>query len=135
VKTTAFRSALMARVGSRHTKPELTVRSTLHGLGFRFRLHDKSLPGSPDLVLKRHGVVLLVHGCFWHGHDCRHGRFIAKTNTDFWVNKIAANKMRDSRVKKELRAQGWKVVEIWECKIKKDDWLLPVLKVLAGKHA
>jgi DNA mismatch endonuclease (patch repair protein) len=110
----AVRSRMMSRIGSRDTEPELVVRSVAHRLGLRFRLCDRSLPGSPDLVFRRHGVVIFVHGCFWHHHDCPDGA-IPKTRTDYWTAKFTRNKERDRRNRLELKRAGWKVVEIWEC--------------------
>lgn len=110
----AVRSRMMSRIGQRDTTPELVVRSVAHRLGLRFRLCDRSLPGSPDLVFRRHGVVIFVHGCFWHNHDCRDGT-VPKTRTDYWAAKFARNKDRDRRNRLELKRAGWKVVEIWEC--------------------
>jgi DNA mismatch endonuclease (patch repair protein) len=112
--STAVRSRIMSRVGRRDTAPEMVVRSAAHRLGLRFRLCDRNLPGSPDLVFRRHGVVIFIHGCFWHYHDCGRGR-IPKTRTDYWVAKFASNKARDQRNRLELRRAGWRVVEIWEC--------------------
>ena len=108
----------MASVRSGNTKPEWIVRRTLHAAGFRYRLHHRDLPGSPDLVLPRLRVVVFVHGCFWHGHDCRRGARIPATNTDYWRSKIARNRRRDGRSAKLLRAAGWRVHIIWECTAK-----------------
>lgn len=112
------RSLLMKRVGRQDTAPELRVRRRLHSHGLRFRLNVASLPGRPDLVLKCRRTVVFVHGCFWHGHDCRHGRVQAKTNSDFWTQKIAANRLRDRRKAAELRDAGWYVETVWECETK-----------------
>jgi DNA mismatch endonuclease (patch repair protein) len=120
----------MARIKSKDTKPELAVRSTLHRLGYRFRLHVKGLPGSPDLVFPGRKKIILVHGCFWHGHACSRGRSVPKSNVDFWVTKIQGNRRRDLRTIRKLRLAGWSVLIVWECKIKKDDWLTRVLKFL-----
>lgn len=117
------RSWLMSQVRGRHTKPELTVRSALHRLGFRFRLHVAELPGSPDLVFPRLRKVILVHGCYWHGHSCRYGRAQSKSNVAFWRAKIRTNKLRDKRTRRQLRSAGWQVLEVWECRIKRDSWL------------
>ncbi|HAW33432.1 MAG TPA: very short patch repair endonuclease [Alphaproteobacteria bacterium] len=114
------RSRVMAKVKSRDTKPEKKVRSMLFSLGFRFRLCQKNLPGKPDIVLKKYKTVVFVHGCFWHGHEnCRKAR-IPKSNVEFWKNKIERNKQRFDEVAGQLRAQGWKVVVVWECEIEKD---------------
>lgn len=119
----ARRSALMSRIRGRDTKPELTVRSVLHFLGYRFLLHARSLPGTPDLIFPSRGKVLFVHGCFWHGHDCRLGRAQPKSNIDYWVKKLANTRKRDRRVTRALRAAGWSVGVVWECRIKDGSWL------------
>ena len=112
------RSEVMSLIRSKNTKPELYVRSFLHKKGYRFRLHQKNLPGSPDLVLKKHGVVIYVNGCFWHHHNC--GKYkIPKTNRKFWLNKFKNNKKRDRLNTLKLRKLGWKVYKIWECKVNK----------------
>lgn len=109
------RSWNMSRIRSKGTMPEILVRSILHRLGFRFRLHRKDLPGSPDIVLPKHKTVLLVHGCFWHHHEgCKDGS-IPKTNTVFWLEKIRKNIARDRRVISSLKLAGWRVMTIWEC--------------------
>lgn len=115
--TASERSKRMAAVRQRDTDPERTVRSLLHRAGFRFRLSDRRLPGSPDIVLVRWRVVLFVNGCFWHGHDCHLYRLPA-TRTEFWRAKIAVNSVRDRRVIRDLRAEGWRVVTIWQCSLK-----------------
>lgn len=104
----------MAAVRSADTKPELLVRRILHSLRLRFRLHQSSLPGSPDIVLKRHGTIILVHGCFWHGHDCPRGR-APSSRAEFWLPKLEGNRRRDQRQLLELRSLGWRVLTIWEC--------------------
>ena len=110
----------MSRVRSRDTKPEKIVRSVLFSMGFRFRLCQKNLPGKPDIVLKKYKTVIFVHGCFWHGHEnCKKSR-LPQSNVEFWKNKIERNKQRFAEVSQQLRAQGWKVVVIWECEISKD---------------
>lgn len=113
--TTRDRSNLMRRVGRENTGPELVVRRYLHARGFRYRLHVRSLPGSPDIVLPGCRSVVMVHGCFWHGHHCRHGRVVAKTNTSFWQDKIDANRRRDAAKEAALMALGWAVFTVWEC--------------------
>lgn len=109
----------MRSVKRKDTAPELVVRRYLHAAGIRFRLHVASLPGRPDIVAPRRRTVVFVHGCFWHGHDCAHGRVQAKTNTKFWTEKIAANRARDGRKSAALRALGWHVETIWECECDK----------------
>lgn len=109
------RSYNMSRIRSRDTKPELLVRSLVHRLGYRFRLHVSDLPGKPDIVLPRHEKVILVHGCYWHMHRCRYGRVVPKTNTEFWQQKRQGNVDRDRRNLRELRRLGWQTLVLWEC--------------------
>lgn len=105
----------MARIRATDTMPEMIVRKGLHAAGFRFRLHVKKLPGCPDIVLAKHRSVVLVHGCFWHGHaGCRNFR-LPKTRPDFWHAKIDANRRRDFRSQQALAEQGWRVLVVWEC--------------------
>ncbi len=111
------RSWNMSRIQSRDTKPEKTVRSILHGLGYRFRLHRKDLPGKPDIVLARYNSVIFVHGCFWHRHkDCKNAS-VPKTKKNFWEEKFKANIERDIKVKNELKSNGWRVLVVWECEL------------------
>ncbi len=125
----------MSRIRSRDTKPELAVRSTLHRLGYRFRLHAASLTGKPDLVFPRLGKVILIHGCYWHGHTCRYGKAQSKSNLDFWRTKIRTNKARDAKTRKLLRKAGWQVLEIWECQIKRNAWLDRTQKFLESANS
>lgn len=113
--TTSARSALMKRVGRKDTAPEWRVRRYLHAQGLRYRLHDKRLPGTPDLSLPGRASVVFVNGCFWHGHDCRHGAVSARRNADYWAAKIDDNRRRDERNRHALRVLGWHVEVIWEC--------------------
>jgi len=113
------RSEIMAAVRSHDTKPEKSVRSIVHRLGFRFRLNNSQLPGSPDLVFPIRNRVIFVHGCFWHGHFCRRGNRIPVANREYWLGKIAGNRKRDKRVRRQLRRMGWNVLTIWECQLKK----------------
>lgn len=115
-KPTASRSANMARIRSKDTKPELLVRQALHRLGFRFRLHVAELPGRPDIVLPRHRKIIEVRGCFWHGHTCIDGR-VPKSNQDYWVPKLRRNRTRDSTNTRKLRQLGWSVRSLWECQV------------------
>ncbi|TIN20888.1 MAG: DNA mismatch endonuclease Vsr [Mesorhizobium sp.] len=108
------RSKLMARVGPKNTKPELTVRRMLHAAGWRYRIHREGLPGTPDIVFGSRKVALFVHGCFWHGHHCRLGR-LPKSRPEFWSAKIAGNRARDSRKVDQLVERGWRVMTIWQC--------------------
>jgi DNA mismatch endonuclease, patch repair protein len=112
------RSAIMRAVKSRDTAPELRVRSLLHRMGYRFRLHRADLPGKPDIVLPSRRIAIFVHGCFWHGHDCERGARMPKTNTDYWIAKIGRNRERDAERQAELTALGWRVIVVWECEMK-----------------
>ena len=109
----------MRRVRREHTVPEVTVRRFLHAQGLRFRLHGRGLPGRPDIVLARRRTVVFVHGCFWHGHSCRHGAVEAKTNAAYWTRKLDDNRARDRRQQRALRAAGWRVEVVWECQVKR----------------
>ena len=108
---------MMSGIRSKNTRPELIVRRMLHAAGYRYRLHDRSLPGKPDLVFAGRKAVIFVNGCFWHGHDCHLFRWPG-TRTDFWRDKISTNIRRDRRTRDELAALGWRVGEIWECSLK-----------------
>jgi DNA mismatch endonuclease, patch repair protein len=107
----------MAAVHSTDTMPEKAVRSILHKLGLRFRLHQSALPGTPDIVLMRHKRVVFVHGCFWHGHDCPRGK-VPSTRTEFWLPKLQGNCERDRINAALLRKHGWRVVIVWECELR-----------------
>jgi len=110
----------MSLIRGRDTKPELLVRSLLHRLGYRFRLHRKDLPGRPDIVLPRYQSAIFVHGCFWHLHSgCAAGRLPTK-NQEFWRAKLEGNRARDQRKEQRLRELGWTVIVLWECDIEKD---------------
>lgn len=115
--TPEARSRLMSRIRGKDTKPEMIVRSYLYARGLRYRLHDRSLPGKPDLVFKSRKTVVFVHGCFWHGHKgCKKAR-IPKTREEFWRAKIEGNAARDRRSIRKLRSLGWHVYIVWECRI------------------
>lgn len=116
--TTQHRSWNMSRIRGRDTRPEREVRSLLHRLGFRFRLHPRSLPGRPDVVLPKYGTVVLVHGCFWHRHARCPLAYIPKTRTQFWSQKFDVNVARDRRVVSTLRSLGWRVLVVWECELR-----------------
>lgn len=107
----------MRSVKSQDTKPEMAVRRFVHSLGYRFRLHRKTLPGTPDLVLPRLRKVVFVNGCFWHGHDCARGDRVPKNNREYWTAKIARNRERDQYNRTLLQGQGWGVHVVWECQI------------------
>jgi len=117
-KNDQIRSAIMRAVKSTGTKPEILVRKFVHSLGYRFRLHRKSLPGTPDLVFPRLRKVIFVNGCFWHGHDCLSGDRVPKSNTEYWLAKIARNRQRDQENSSLLTERGWSVYVVWECKVK-----------------
>jgi len=115
--TPEHRSWNMSRIRSDNTRPELIVRSLLHRMGYRFRLHQKDLPGKPDIVLPKHKTVIFVHGCFWHRHeDCKYA-YIPKSRQGFWNNKFKTNIERDKKVNQQLKDLGWKVNIIWECEL------------------
>lgn len=109
----------MSRIKGKDTKPEMLVRRFLHAQGFRYRLHDKKLPGKPDIVLPKYKTVIFIHGCFWHGHEGCKYYVVPKTKTDWWLAKINGNKANDVKAISALRELGWKVIEIWECELKK----------------
>ena len=108
----------MQAVRSRDTTPEITVRRVIHALGYRYRLHVRSLPGCPDLVFPSRKKLIFVHGCFWHGHSCRAGVNRPRSNQDYWLSKLDRNKARDARNTNELRKLGWKTLTVWECQLK-----------------
>jgi DNA mismatch endonuclease, patch repair protein len=114
------RSYNMSRIRSKDTKPELLVRQYLFKQGYRYRLHDKKLPGKPDIVLKKYKTVIFVHGCFWHGHEGCKYYVIPKTRAEWWQSKIEGNRSRDIENIKALQEAGWKVISIFECELKKD---------------
>ena len=108
----------MSRIKGKDTKPEMLVRKFLHGNGFRYRLHDKKLPGKPDIVLPKYKTIIMVHGCFWHGHEgCRYF-VIPKTKTEWWTNKIEKTRQQDLDNEQRLKDMGWRVISIFECSIK-----------------
>jgi DNA mismatch endonuclease (patch repair protein) len=116
--TKAERSERMARIKSKDTQPELRVRRLVHGLGYRYRVHRRDLPGSPDLVFSSRRKVVFVHGCFWHGHpDCKVANK-PKSRTDFWLAKFEGNRVRDAKNQSALRVAGWRVFTVWECETK-----------------
>ncbi len=121
--TSLQRAVLMKKVRRRDTAPEIAVRRYLHARGLRFRLHVRDLPGTPDIVLPRYRTIVFVHGCFWHGHDCRHGSVQARTNVEFWRRKIEDNRARDLRKTRALADLGWRVETIWECQVESAETL------------
>lgn len=109
------RSAVMSRIRSKDTKPEMIVRRYLYSRGYRYMKNVKRLPGTPDIVLKKYGIVIFIHGCFWHGHSDSH---MPHSNVEFWERKISRNRRRDECNKEALKKIGWKVMTIWECQLK-----------------
>lgn len=127
-----LRSRTMRAVRSKDTKPELIVRKLAHKLGYRFRLHRRDLPGSPDLVFPGRRAVIFVHGCFWHGHDCRRGARQPKTNAEYWQSKIARNQARDNLAVEDLSAMGWRCLILWECDLRDEEALIERLRQHLG---
>lgn len=125
--TKTKRSEIMSRIGGKNTAPELRVRRVLHALGYRFRVHRDDLPGKPDIVLPRHQKIVLIHGCFWHGHPGCPREALPTTNTGFWEKKISGNKKRDQSVLRELRKLGWIVLILWQCQLKSVEAFTPRL--------
>ncbi len=123
VLTKEQRSYNMSQIRSRNTKPEKLIRSLVHRMGYRFRLHRRNLPGCPDMVLPKHYKIIFVHGCFWHMHNCSYGRVTPKTNAKFWQSKREGNVARDKRNLGRLRRAGWKVLTIWECETRNQEKL------------
>ena len=115
--STQKRSAIMQAIRGKDTKPEHTVRSLIHRLGYRYRLHVRELPGCPDLVFPSLRKVIFVHGCFWHRHHCRKGRSTPTTRARFWKEKLESNKDRDAKHRRKLSRLGWSVLTVWECQI------------------
>lgn len=122
------RRRTMQAVKGQNTGLEMTVRRLMHGMGYRYRLHRKDLPGKPDLTFPGYRKVIFVHGCFWHGHDCKRGARIPKNNREYWISKICRNRERDSRNIKALEQEGWKVAVIWECQVKNKENLRQTIK-------
>ncbi len=121
--TKSQRSAVMRRVKGKDTSPEMAVRRLLYAAGYRYRLHRKDLPGKPDLVFPGRRKVIFVHGCFWHGHDCRRGARQPKTNTEYWRAKIGRNVERDAKTRAALSKRGWNSLIVWECELKEEGLL------------
>jgi len=112
------RSAIMRAVTSENTTPEVTVRKLLHSLGYRYRLHVRGLPGTPDIVFAPRRKAVFINGCFWHGHDCARGARVPKSNADYWIAKIARNRARDGKTRQRLKSAGWAVLVVWECELR-----------------
>ena len=121
-KVSEQRSRNMSAIKSKNTKPEIAVRKVLHSMGYRFRLHRKDLPGSPDIVLPKYKTVIFVHGCFWHRHEnCKYAS-TPKTRQEFWNKKFNENINRDKINQENLSSKGWKIIIVWECEIKDKDF-------------
>ena len=118
VHSKATRSYNMSQIKAKNTKPELLVRKFLHAQGLRYTLHNKNLPGKPDIVLPKHKTIIFIHGCFWHGHNNCKYFVVPKTRTKWWLNKIAANKANDEKAVRALKKDGWKIITLWECRLK-----------------
>ena len=130
-RTPESRSALMSRIGGKNTAPEMIVRRLLHSLGYRYRLHRKDLPGTPDIVFPGRRKAIFVNGCFWHAHQCRWGR-PPKSRTEFWGPKLEQNRARDKRNRSDLRTMGWEVLTVWQCQARKPDTLSTKLLAFLG---
>jgi DNA mismatch endonuclease (patch repair protein) len=115
------RSERMSRIKGKDTKPEMTVRRLLHRMGYRYRLHRRDLPGTPDLVFPSRKKVIFVHGCFWHRHDDCHLARLPKSREAFWMAKLEGNRLRDERHRASLRALGWDVLVVWECQLRSQE--------------
>jgi DNA mismatch endonuclease, patch repair protein len=129
------RSQLMARIRGKDTKPEMVVRALLHGLGYRYRLHARDLPGQPDILFRSRQKAVFINGCFWHWHSrasCKIAR-LPKSRTDYWLAKFTRNRARDQRTINELRQSGWKVLVIWECETRQPERLAPKLTRFLGQ--
>jgi len=113
----------MTAIRGKNTMPEMLVRRLVHSLGYRFRLHDRNLPGSPDLVLSSRRKVIFIHGCFWHRHICRKGRSLPATRQRFWMTKFSRNRVRDLSTRQALVRRGWRALTIWECQLDRLDRL------------
>ena len=134
VEDALVRRRTMQAVRSIDTRPELLVRSIAHRLGYRFRLHRKDLPGTPDLVFVGKRKIVFVHGCFWHGHDCPRGARVPRTNRAYWVKKIRRNRQRHITAESELRLLGWRVLVLWECGLKEPASVRDALAKFLGSN-
>ena len=121
VHSNEVRSYNMSKIRNKNTKPEILVRHFLHSQGYRFRLHDRKLPGKPDIILPKYRTVILIQGCFWHGHEGCKYFVVPKTRTEWWLSKINSNKARDEKNILALKELGWNVIQIWECELKKEN--------------
>lgn len=115
------RSRIMSSISGKNTEPEIAVRSLLHSLGYRFRIHRKDLPGNPDIVLPKYKKIIFIHGCFWHGHrDCKRSK-LPNSNREFWEQKIRSNVQRDNKIISSLTENGWDVMILWTCQIRNSE--------------
>lgn len=128
VVSPAVRSRMMSGIRGKNTKPEMIIRRGLHSQGFRYLLHDKRLPGKPDLVFPKHSAVIFVHGCFWHGHDCHLFKW-PKTRRGFWRKKIERNRQIDESANASLKKAGWRCCVVWECSLK-GPTRLPIVDII-----
>lgn len=133
-KTGDQRSRTMRAIKSKNTGPEMVIRRLAHAMGYRYRLHRRDLPGKPDLVFGSRRKVIFVNGCFWHGHTCRRGRRIPKSNREYWTNKIGRNKERDQEHLRALQERGWKVLVFWECEISDHSKTEQILRTFLGEN-
>ena len=133
VLTKKQRSYCMSKIRCKDTKPEISVRKIIYNLGYRYRIHKKNLPGRPDIVLSKHKKIIFVNGCWWHRHNCKLGRRTPKSRLSYWLPKLRANKERHIRNVKKLRNQGWKVLNVWECKIKDIERLKKKISIFLDK--
>lgn len=118
VRQSLTRSDVMSRIKSKNTGPERLVRSVLTDLGYRYRLHRTDIPGKPDIAFVSRKAAIFVHGCFWHGHDCKRGARVPKTNKEYWIAKITRNRARDAEVRKQLESIGWRSLTVFECELR-----------------
>ena len=131
-RTPEQRSETMRAIKSKNTKPEMALRSLVHGMGYRYRLHVQELPGKPDLVFPSRRKVIFLHGCFWHGHECSRGRRLPSSNQAYWYKKISGNVSRDKRQLHQLADLGWKALIVWECELKDTQFLSSRIKEFLG---
>ncbi|MGI9055194.1 MAG: very short patch repair endonuclease [Pyrinomonadaceae bacterium] len=129
----AKRSQIMSKISGKETKPEILVRKFLFGQGFRYRKNEKRLPGKPDIVLPKYKTAIFVHGCFWHGHQNCKKSALPQTNYEFWKSKIQGNTERDKSNQKQLKKLGWKVIVVWQCRIKNRELFEKTMKRVVQK--
>ncbi len=134
VHSPEIRSFNMSRIRSKNTKPELMVRKFLFASGFRYRLHDKSLPGKPDIILPKYRIVIFIHGCFWHGHEACKYFVIPKTRTEWWMNKILRNRGKDADNLSKLSESGWRIITIFECELRRETIIKSLSNLIDELH-